>query len=119
MRCARASLREESVFMSVQSNSNSSGSLDGAPSCSQFSTGSPTPGSVSPLDICAPRRLKEGKTGVNVNLEFVRVKSVGIVLDWRVILSKSGLESKRSCRRPLISRLLTLSLCVFVTSIES
>lgn len=46
--------------MSVQSNSNSSGSLDGAPSCSQFSTGSPTPGSVSPLDICAPRRRKEG-----------------------------------------------------------
>ncbi|KAG1945142.1 serine/threonine-protein kinase tousled-like 1-B [Pimephales promelas] len=46
--------------MSVQSNSNSSGSLDGAPSCSQFSTGSPTPGSVSPLDICAPRRHKEG-----------------------------------------------------------
>uniref|UniRef100_A0A672PJ55 non-specific serine/threonine protein kinase n=1 Tax=Sinocyclocheilus grahami TaxID=75366 RepID=A0A672PJ55_SINGR len=34
--------------MSVQSNSNSTGSLDGAPSCSQFSTGSPTPGSVSP-----------------------------------------------------------------------
>uniref|UniRef100_A0A671SRT6 non-specific serine/threonine protein kinase n=1 Tax=Sinocyclocheilus anshuiensis TaxID=1608454 RepID=A0A671SRT6_9TELE len=47
-------------FMSVQSNSNSTGSLDGAPSCSQFSTGSPTPGSVSPLDICAPRRPKEG-----------------------------------------------------------
>uniref|UniRef100_A0A671SRU0 non-specific serine/threonine protein kinase n=1 Tax=Sinocyclocheilus anshuiensis TaxID=1608454 RepID=A0A671SRU0_9TELE len=46
--------------MSVQSNSNSTGSLDGAPSCSQFSTGSPTPGSVSPLDICAPRRPKEG-----------------------------------------------------------
>uniref|UniRef100_A0A671NWS0 non-specific serine/threonine protein kinase n=1 Tax=Sinocyclocheilus anshuiensis TaxID=1608454 RepID=A0A671NWS0_9TELE len=48
------------VFMSVQSNSNSTGSLDGAPSCSQFSTGSPTLGSVSPLDICAPRRRKEG-----------------------------------------------------------
>ncbi|XP_016123637.1 serine/threonine-protein kinase tousled-like 1-B [Sinocyclocheilus grahami] len=46
--------------MSVQSNSNSTGSLDGAPSCSQFSTGSPTPGSVSPLDICAPRSRKEG-----------------------------------------------------------
>uniref|UniRef100_A0A673H686 non-specific serine/threonine protein kinase n=1 Tax=Sinocyclocheilus rhinocerous TaxID=307959 RepID=A0A673H686_9TELE len=51
--------------MSVQSNSNSTGSLDGAPSCSQFSTGSPTPGSVSPLDICAPRRPKEGKPGMD------------------------------------------------------
>ncbi|KAA0713311.1 Serine/threonine-protein kinase tousled-like 1-B [Triplophysa tibetana] len=46
--------------MSVQSNSNSTGSLDGAPSCSQFATGSPTPGSVSPLNICAPSRQKEG-----------------------------------------------------------
>lgn len=80
----------ESVFMSVQSNSNSSGSLDGAPSCSQLSTGSPTPGSVSPLDICAPRRHKEGKAGGNINLKCVHVKSVGIVLDCRVILSKSG-----------------------------
>ncbi|KAI2663227.1 Serine/threonine-protein kinase tousled-like 1-B [Labeo rohita] len=61
--------------MSVQSNSNSSGSLDGAPSCSQFSTGSPTPGSVSPLDICAPRRHKEGKTAVDVHLNFVHLCS--------------------------------------------